>query len=141
MFNAGDHIKTKIDSVFHHGVYVSNDEVIHFCSNEQFSILSNDLEVKATTIAQFANGNRIEKVECKNRFNSQKSINIARAKIGNSDYDIIFNNCEHFVNSCITGKKESYEMNSLKEKELNIRRNSGVNGAIDKIYRLIQPEI
>ncbi len=138
MFDYGDHIRTKIDSVFHHGVFVSEQEVIHFCSDREFSILSNDLEVKATTLAQFANGNKVEKIECEDRFARKKSVDIAKSKIGDKDYDIIFNNCEHFVNSCITGNKESYAMNALKEKGLKIRRKSGVNGLVDKLYTTIR---
>ena len=138
MFNIGDHIKTKIDNVFHHGIFISDDEVIHFCSNEKFSILSNDLEIQATTLAVFAQENKVEIVEHDNKYEPCKIAEIAKSKIGNRDYDIIFNNCEHFVNSCICGEKESQTMNTLKERGLKIQRKNGLNGAIDKIYRTIR---
>ncbi len=140
MFKFGDHIKTKIDSVFHHGVFVSENEIIHFCSNEAFSILSNDLEIKKTNIAVFAQGNKVEVIGYpkSKRLSVEKSVEKARSKIGNKDYDIIFNNCEHFVNSCITGERQSYTMNSLKERALKIHKNDGINGFIDKLYRTIR---
>lgn len=132
----GDHIKVKLDSFYHHGIYVSDNEVIHFCSDGIFTILSRDLEVSATDINAFSQGNEVEVVEYTNRFSAEKTVEIARSKIGIHDYDLTFNNCEHFVTSCTTGKSKSETMDRLKSIGIKVRRKTGIHGAICNLNKI-----
>ena len=133
----GDHIKVKIDSFYHHGIFVSKNEVIHFCSDEKFSILSKNLEIQATSLLNFAHGNKIEIVEYNNRYGPDKTVELARGKIGDSDYDLTFNNCEHFAYSCTTGHKTSKTMDRLKRIGIRIERNNGINGLLSNLNKIL----
>lgn len=124
----GDHIKVKLDSFYHHGIFVSDNEVIHFCSDGKFSILSKNLEIQSTSIEIFAQGKKIHVVDYTNRFIPEKTVEIARQSIGNSDYDLSYNNCEHFVTRCITGTKQSKTIEKLFVSVLKVKRDSGING-------------
>jgi len=124
----GDHIKVKLDSFYHHGIFVSDNEVIHFCSEGKFSILSKNLEIQSTSIEVFAQGNKIQIVEYTDRYNSEKTVQLARKSIGNKDYDLSYNNCEHFVTRCISGNKQSKTIEKLFLSVLEVKRDSGING-------------
>ena len=121
----GDHIRVKLDSFYHHGIYVSDSEVIHFCTNGIFTILSRNLEVTSTDINAFSQGYKVEVVNYTDRFSAEKTVKIAQSMIGTKDYDLTFNNCEHFVTLCTTGKRKSETMDRLKTIGLKIRRKNG----------------
>jgi len=133
----GDHIRVKLDSFYHHGIYISDKEVIHFCSDEMFTILSKNLEVASTDINAFSQGNNIEVVNYINRFPAEKTVEIARGKIGAKDYDITFNNCEHFATLCTIGKAKSETMDRLKTIGLRINRKDGIHGAICNLFKIL----
>lgn len=136
----GDHIKVKIDSFYHHGVYLNDDQVIHYCSDEPFSILSKNLVINSTTLKFFAQGQNVDVVEylSNDRFLPFESVRLAEEKIGEKDYDLLYNNCEHFVSSCLTGKRQSKLMEHLKEKNLRMKKREGVNGFLDSLYTLLK---
>ena len=134
----GDHIRVKLDSFFHHGIYLSDNEVIHFCCEGEFTILSRDLKVASTDLNAFSQGNEIEIIIHQKRFTPQKTKEIAISKIGFSDYDLVFNNCEHFANMCIFGKRKSDTMNRLKTAVLKINRNTGINGTICNLSKILE---
>ena len=59
--NKGDHIRVNRGMYTHHGVYISNDEVIHFTGTEDDSILDwSKNEVIKTDIEYFLRGGQIE---------------------------------------------------------------------------------
>ena len=41
---------------------------------------------------------------------------LARQRIGESGYNILHNNCEHFVNECVFGEKRSAFLQDVREK-------------------------
>lgn len=54
----------------------------------------------------------------------QDIINIAISKLGEGGYDIVYNNCEHFVNYCIFNTKKSDQVENVREE---IRRKLNIN--------------
>ena len=118
----GDVIRVKLGSVYHYGIFASEDEVIAFGLPPTAENLKNqqDIKVLATDIDVFSCGNMIETAqltlkEKRKRQSPDKTVSAARARIGEGGYNLIHNNCEHFVNEIVFGKK-------ISEQELEVRR-------------------
>ncbi|MBK6089752.1 lecithin retinol acyltransferase family protein [Ruminococcus difficilis] len=118
----GDIIRVKLGSVYHYGIFASEDEVIAFGLPPTAENLKNqqDIKVLATDIDVFSCGNMIETAqltlnEKRKRQSPDKTVSAARARIGEGSYNLIHNNCEHFVNEIVFGKK-------ISEQELEVRR-------------------
>jgi len=53
---------------------------------------------------------------------AKEIIRIARLRIGEGGYDILHNNCEHFVNDCAFGRSSSRFVDDVRQK---LRRKLG----------------
>lgn len=114
----GNHIRVqRYGGVYsHHGIYISDDEVIHFSGDEDDSILDNDAcKIISTTLSQFLQGGTLEvrqySEEEKRVLNSVESIvENARAAIGDREYSLLFGNCEHFAYECTLGEGKSIQV-------------------------------
>lgn len=110
------------DQLDHYGVYVSDTEVIQFGKNPSLRtgatdadvlVLSTDInEFRNGTFPEFADMSFSEKLK---RINPNKTVEIARSRIGESGYNIIHNNCEHFAYECVFGKKYSSQEEKVRE--------------------------
>ena len=97
---AGDILKIWKFPVFHYGIF-DGVNVIH-ASKEFKHICSESLH-------DFLKGQKPIVIEKKfTSYERQNAINFAHAKIG-TEYSLINNNCEHFVNDCY-GKKYSTQL-------------------------------
>ena len=124
----GAHIRVQIQSIYHHGIYVGEDEVIQF--GLPFDMLRPKEEVKVlkSNMEQFLQGGFLEvrvfdRKEKQLKNDDKKIIELALSKLGEDGYDIVHNNCEHFVNFCIFNKKESEQVDSVRSE---IRRKLGI---------------
>ena len=118
----GDIIRVKLGSVYHYGIFASEDEVIAFGLPPTAENLSRqqDIKVLATDIDVFSCGNMVETAQLSlkeklRRADPDKTVAMARERIGEGGYDLIHNNCEHFVNEIVFGEKVS-------QQELEVRR-------------------
>ena len=118
----GDIIRVKLGSVYHYGIFVSEDEVIAFGLPPTAENLKHqqDIKVLATDIDVFSCGNLIETAQLSwkeklRRTSPEKTVAAARARIGEGGYNLIHNNCEHFVNEIVFGEK-------ISEQEREVRR-------------------
>ena len=118
----GDIIRVKLGSVYHYGIFASEDEVIAFGLPPTAENLKNqqDIKVLATDIDVFSCGNLVEAAQLSlkeklRRASPEKTIAAARARIGEGGYNLIHNNCEHFVNEIVFGEK-------ISEQEREVRR-------------------
>lgn len=106
----GDMIRVASGSIFHVGIYVSDEEVIQFgrAPSRRVTLRDSDVEVLTTDIDDFLAGGFLEVCEFdrkerkKNRTPDQ-IVDYARSKLGMRGYNIIYNNCEHFATACVTG--------------------------------------
>ncbi|MBQ3284301.1 MAG: lecithin retinol acyltransferase family protein [Ruminococcus sp.] len=119
----GDIIRVKLGSVYHYGIFVSDDEVIAFGLPPTAENLKNrqDIKVLATDIDVFSCGNLVETAvpslkEKMKRRSPEQTVAMARARIDEGGYNIIHNNCEHFVNEIVYGEKVSEQERSVREK-------------------------
>jgi len=114
----GDHIRVKrIGGLYaHHGVYVSDDEVIHFTGQDDDSILDwSKCEVIKTDLATFLKGGILEvkeytDEEFQDLYSPEQIVIYARSCLGDKGYNLAFNNCEHFANVCTLGRFRSQQV-------------------------------
>ncbi|MBT2684226.1 lecithin retinol acyltransferase family protein [Bacillus sp. ISL-37] len=79
----------------HHGLYLGRGNVIHY---SQF-------EVRIDSLEDFAQGGKIHVMDSDLIYTIETVIRRAKSKLGEEEYDLLFNNCEHFVNWCRNGER------------------------------------
>jgi len=136
---SGDWLKVKLNGYDHHGVYLNDDRVVHYCSEKGFSILNHDMQVQETSLAVFCQNKDVQVREFSDEEKTiknskdlveQKAISV----IGEARYDFFFNNCEHLVCECFFNQRKSEYINNLITKGLQVRRKSGIAGFVDSFY-------
>lgn len=122
----GDIVRVKLGTIYHYGIFVSEDEVIQFGlpPTPQNLAAGSDFTVCTTDIDTFACGCLVERgipslAEKIKRYSRKKTVRNARARLGEGGYNLIHNNCEHFVYLCAFGVKLS-----VQEEEARRRWNS-----------------
>jgi len=104
----GDIIRTKVTFYHHYGIFVSEDRVIQFGLPDDPQRPSEQVKVLATDIDTFLQGGELEVAKSDRHMRKPKQIvAAAEARIGEGGYDILHNNCEHFVNECAFGEHHS----------------------------------
>ena len=117
----GDIIRVKTGGIYHYGIYASDEEILQFGLNPALrkGIPSSEVEVCASDVEIFLNGEFLEVgvLEKKDgkRYAPQKTVELARARLGEKGYDILYNNCEHFAYECLFGKKISTQTDGVRE--------------------------
>ena len=117
----GDMIRVKSGSIHHYGVYVSDQEVIQFglAPIARPTVKDCDVAVCASTLEQFLCGNSLEIGEPEDKDlpllrSPEQIIQLARSRMGEKNYNILYNNCEHFAYECVLGIKYSSQTESVR---------------------------
>lgn len=101
----GSHLVVRRDNFFryeHHALYIGNGMVIHYA----------DGVIKCDNLDTFAQNATFEiRHYTQTKYSSLQAIQRAFSKMGEKEYDLVFNNCEHFVNWCLNGEKYSIQAN------------------------------
>ena len=115
----GDHIRVNRGLYCHHGIYVSDSEVIHFTGNENDSILDwSKPEVISSDLDYFLKGDTLEVKEytddeLEDLYPVDHIVQYARTCLGDKGYNLVFNNCEHFANTCTLGRFRSKQVEKV----------------------------
>lgn len=114
-------IRTKVTFYYHYGIFIDENEVIQFGLPNDPGKPSEQIKVLSTDVYTFLCGGNIEvgrpnKEEKMRMFSQEEIIKTARNRIGEGGYDILHNNCEHFVNSCVFGESSSSFVDSVRNK-------------------------
>ena len=107
-FKSGDIIYADGGFYKHYGIFVSNEEVIHFNMDS-----SREPRIISTSIFQFSKCRFVKKCYCIKRvYSRQCVIERARSQVGSDfgGYSLQNNNCEHFVAWCVAGEKNSIQV-------------------------------
>lgn len=123
----GDIVRTKVTFYHHYGIFVSEEEVIQFGLPDNVSRPADEVAVLATDVYTFLNGGSIEvgvpdKEERRRQRDPETVVSLARSRIGEKGYDILHNNCEHFVNDCAFGEATS---SFVQDVRMKLRRKLG----------------
>lgn len=108
----GDVIRTRIRFYYHYGIYVSDEQVIQFGLPDNTGIPNEEIRVLSTDIYTFLNGGILEvgKAEKEERHSLRAPAQIvsrAESRLGEAGYNILHNNCEHFVYDCAFGQAKA----------------------------------
>ena len=116
----GDQIRVNRGLYFHHGIYVSDDEVIQYASPKGSEVSPDTALIISTSLSTFLKDGDVEvRVydgdELKRVRSKEEIVDFAKSKIGTGlgEYDIINNNCEHFSNYCAFGIKRSNQVEDI----------------------------
>ena len=123
---AGDMVRINLGGVYHYGIFVSENEVIQFGLPPTAENRAKEGEpaILATDIDTFACGCIVEtarpdRAELKKRLPYEETVRRARARIGETGYNIIHNNCEHFVYECVFGEARCTQEEDVRKRWLN----------------------
>ena len=118
----GSMIRVQAGSIHHYGVYVSPEEVIQFGLAPALRPGQKDADVTvlSTNLTAFRNGTPSETAvfdpeETAAHPTPAEAVATARSRLGEGNYHIIYNNCEHFVYECVTGKHYSEQVEGVRE--------------------------
>jgi hypothetical protein len=105
----GAHLTTSRRGYSHHGVYVGRGRVVHY------SGLSGSLwqcgPVEEVSLSRFAIGHAVRIVEHPNSpYAPEEIVRRASSRLGENDYRLLTNNCEHFCNWCLNGVSHSTQV-------------------------------
>lgn len=109
VLSVGDHLRSPRLGYSHHGLYVGNDSVIHYSG---FVNGMSAGEIEVTSIDAFRHGNPLY-IESHffRRYDGDESVDRAYSRLGEDWYNVLLNNCEHFVSWCINGIHSSEQVN------------------------------
>ena len=118
--NYGDQIRVNRGLYYHHGIYVSDNEVIQYASPKGSEISPETALIISTTLDEFLKGGVVEVREYdNNELNKVRSkdeiVKFAKSQLGTGlgEYNLIDNNCEHFSNYCAFGEKKSNQVEDI----------------------------
>jgi len=107
----GSHLKTPRLGYTHHGIYVGNYKVVHYAG---LADGLNSAPVEETTIEKFLNGKNYKVIPHPNKtYSNEDIVKRAYSRIGENDYGLIGNNCEHFAHWCIYGVDTSQQVGAV----------------------------
>ena len=129
MFEAGTHIQTPrkiqgFEAYTHHGIYIGCGMVIHYSGFHQAGKAG---KVEYIEYDEFCADNQAEVYKHTyslkgNSFPKAEVIQRARSRLGEDEYDLLLNNCEHFCNWCTHGDHHSSQTTSP---SINVTRKNG----------------
>jgi len=91
---AGDHLMTDRGIYTHHGIAVSEDRVIHYAGKN--GLYGGGL-ITEVSLADFDGADELLIVEHPSpRHDRAESVARARQRLGETTYNLVFNNCEGF---------------------------------------------
>lgn len=98
---AGDHLVTPRTGYNHHGIYIGNNKVIHYSGG---STGLNKGTVCVTSLFRFQHGKSVRvKYHEERAFDGDDTVARAYLRLGEDEYSLLSNNCEHFATWCIHG--------------------------------------
>jgi hypothetical protein len=104
----GAHLATRRPGYMHHGIYVGNGKVIHYAG---FSRRLSRGPVEIVSVEQFAAGFGFEVVSHPfTKYSALEAVRRAASRLGERNYRLLTNNCEHFCLWCLFGQGRSEQV-------------------------------
>lgn len=113
VLSVGDHLRSPRLGYTHHGLYVGSGKVIHYSG---FANGMSTGAIEVTAIDAFRNGNPFYiESHLFRLYDGDESVDRAYSRLGEDWYNVVLNNCEHFVTWCINGVHSSSQVNMTVE--------------------------
>jgi hypothetical protein len=104
----GDHIYVvRPGGYSHHGIDVGSRRVIHRSTTDG---TKHGSLIRETSIDDFLYGGELRIRVYGKRHNPEDAVARAKSALGQSGYDLTFNNCEHFTTWCVAGEHASAQV-------------------------------
>ena len=117
----GDMLRVWTGRYYHFGIYAGGNTVIHFAGPDPHTLTDASVaRIRKDSLEHFAMGKGLEVREYSleeklKKRPAKKIIAEAAGQLGQAGYDIIYNNCEHFVNKCAFGIAYSTQIDEMRE--------------------------
>lgn len=118
----GDQVRVGRQYYFHHGIYIGNGEVVHFCAENSDGMTDPaSVKFRKTSLAQFLLGGFLEVREYslseeRQRRKPDEIVKTTISRLGESGYDALKNNCEDFSNECAFSKRMPSQVDEFRKK-------------------------
>lgn len=89
----------------HHGIDCGDGTVIHYRKPSE--------TIERTSKETFARGQTIQVLRYPKRYIPDTVIQRAESRLGEQNYNLLFNNCEHFATWCVTGVNKSQQVENF----------------------------
>ncbi len=106
----GDHIFANCGLYAHHGIYIGDGKVVHYAKTN-----AGQTKIALTSLEEFAKGRAIKIVRYEFCDRPEVVVQRALSRLGVDNYDLIFNNCEHFATWCKTGDGRSAQVEAVSD--------------------------
>ncbi len=104
----GDHLVVPFGPYTHHGIDLGDGTVIHYGRGLHNKTLA---RVEIVNREEFCSDQPVQIRQDQAAFPVDQIIERALSRMDEADYDVLENNCEHFVNWCRRGAAESHQVN------------------------------
>jgi hypothetical protein len=104
----GAHLVTQRQGYEHHGIYVGNGRVVHYAG---FASSAHRGPVEEVELPRFAAGHALTiRATPSARYVGDEAVRRARSRLGENQYRLLTNNCEHFCAWCLLGESRSEQV-------------------------------
>lgn len=102
----------------HYAIYVGDNKVIHYVSTTG---KIEDSKIQETDMSPYFKDGNYFILDLKNseKFTAEEAVKRAKSRLGENSYDLLQNNCEHFVLWSKTGDSKSYQIDNLSYQQVN----------------------
>lgn len=119
----GAHLTTRRRGYQHHGIYAGGGRVIHYAGFNRYLRAG---VVEEVSLNQFTRGSSFEiRSVVAPKFAGTACVERARSRLGEDNYRLLSNNCEHFAEWCLSGTSRSRQVEPWRE-----RLRKGVRGPV-----------
>jgi hypothetical protein len=99
-------------------VYVGRGRVVHYAGLSGFWQCG---PVEEVSLSQFVRGRPVRIIDHReSRYSPEEIVRRARSRLGENDYRLLTNNCEHFCNWCLSGVSRSTQVEGRLQLPLRI---------------------
>lgn len=109
----------------HHGIDCGDGTVIHYRKPSE--------TIEQTTIETFTRGGKIYLLQYAVCYIADTAISRAKSRLGEHQYNLLYNNCEHFATWCKTGKSQSLQIDNF----IPVLKHLNPDGLYDPIKQAI----
>lgn len=130
-FQIGDHLVSSRGWYTHHGLYMGDDEIVHYAGNAQPGVSG---PIEKTTLAVFcgSTGCTVRHYGVR-KYTREESVSRASRRLGENNYCVRSNNCEHFVEWCINGDHRSSQVDNGSRAVTGVVTALGTGGGVGTV--------
>ena len=112
----------------HHGIDLGDGTVAHYLEGR---------EILRSPVSEFSQGEVVSVMEHTNASPTGVTLRRAMSRLGEQNYNLLFNNCEHFATWCKTGRHRSEQVDSVIDRARQWSRQmpSALLGGLDLLVR------